>query len=190
MRGSFGPRMQWLSLLLVLGCAHREAVRSTGEGGSPEAARYYPLAVGREWTYQARFLGERRVLTVRILKQEGGYFVDSQGGMLKVDSAGVRDRQRYLLQTPLDVGRTWVNVLSANSAEHYRIESVGSPCEAPAGRFEDCAVVESSTLLPKAEGSLLNRLTFGAGVGLVRSEVYLLRGGRRSLQSELLLQSY
>src|SRR5690348_15224490 len=102
------------AVALALGCSHSAAAVNAAEPGPP-AASFYPLEVGRAWTYETQLLGERREVTVVVLREEGGYFIDSQGGHLKVDAAGVRDRQRYLLQNPVREGATWTNVVGPDS---------------------------------------------------------------------------
>ncbi len=72
-------------------------------------------------------------MDVKILKEEDGFFQDSQGGQLMVDSFGIRDQKRYLLRGPVESGRTWTNVVSVSSTEHYQILQAGFPCQAPAG---------------------------------------------------------
>ena len=62
-------------------------------------------------------------------------------------------------------------------------------CTAPAGNFPDCVEVESR--ISPAEGvELLNRITFAAGVGMVRIRTTLLRNGAETPQTELLLTAY
>jgi hypothetical protein len=183
---------RWVAVLWacsVWGCAHSTPSSGTGEV-TPRASLFYPLGVGHVWTYQTQLLGGKKEIVVRVLREEGGYFVDTQGGQLRVDSAGVRDHQRYLLQEPIREGNTWTNVLSANEAEHYRILSVGASCEAPAGKFEGCVQVEGRTLLGNSAGTLVILMTFAPEVGLVRSEVVLESQGKRTLQSQLLLKSH
>jgi hypothetical protein len=104
----------------------------------------------------------------------------------------VRDQVRYLLHEPLSVGATWTSVVAPGSAEHYRIVSVRAPCEAPAGKFSDCLEVESRTLAdPKTPGRLLvNRVTFAAGVGIVRLRTALEEGTKSAPMAELLLSAF
>lgn len=155
--------------LALAGCAH-----SGRDGGSAAprrtAADYYPLGIGNRWVYEINGRSDRTV-TVEILRQDSdGFFVDSQGGQLRADAFGIRDPKRYLLRDPLEQGRTWTNIVSVSSAERYAISSVGTPCEAPAGKFEDCVQVEAKNRVD-ANVTLVNRQTYAPGVGLVRVQV-------------------
>jgi hypothetical protein len=170
------------------GCASPAGARRGG-GGGLTAAEYYPLAVGNRWTYQRTLLGEAGTSVVEILRHEGGYFYDSEGGELTVDGYGVRDRKRYLLQEPIEPGRQWTNVVSASSIERYRIADVGFPCEAPAGRFEACVLVEGRNRIDD-QTTLINRLTFAPGVGIVRIEVLAEARGQQVPQAQLALEAF
>ena len=183
----------------LLGCAHEAApppattaAAATGAAKLPESARYFPLAVGNTWTYEATYLGERSTRRVEVVAFRDGSYVDGEGRTLRVDREGVRDQVRYLLHEPLSVGATWTSVVAPGSAEHYRVTSVHGPCEAPAGKFADCVEVESRTLAdPKTPARLLvNRVTFAAGVGIVRVRTALEEGTRSAPTAELLLTAY
>ena len=183
----------------LLGCAHEAApppattpATATSPAKLPESARYFPLAVGNTWTYEAAYLGERSTRRVEVVAFRDGNYVDGDGRTLRVDREGVRDQVRYLLHEPLSVGATWTSVVAPGSAEHYRITSVHAPCEAPAGKFPDCVEVESRTLAdPKTPGRLLvNRVTFAAGVGIVRVRTALEEGTTSAPTAQLLLTAY
>ena len=150
---------------------------------------YYPLAVGNSWTYRVRFLGEERQQKVEIVREEDGYFRDNQGGRLAEDAYGVRDEKRYLLRYPLEPGKTWSNVVSVSSVEHYKILETGSRCQAPAGAFDGCLRVESRNRVD-AKTVLVNTVTFAPEVGVVRIEVVAEVGQQRIPQTELSLVSY
>src|SRR5262249_21502885 len=150
----------------------------------PSVAEYYPLAVGNRWTYQANLLGERRVRQVEIVKQEGNYFIDNQGGELTVDALGIRDRKRYLIREPLVIGSSWTNVVSVSSVEYYGVRDVGC-CDAPAGHFDDCVRVEGRNRVDDRT-TLVNELTLAAGTGIVRVEVVAEVEGKRVPQTQLL----
>jgi hypothetical protein len=100
-----------LLLLAALGCAHDPAPSaagaprpaSTGHPGGA-AGRYFPLAVGNRWTYEATYLGEKSSREVELVAFRDGSFVDREGRALRVDSRGLRDQTRYLLHEPLVVG--------------------------------------------------------------------------------------
>jgi len=190
---------RWCVLAAGLaGCAHEASPPSTTAAAPasatklPDSARYFPLAVGNTWTYEATYLGERSTRRVEVVAFRDGSYVDGDGRTLRVDREGVRDQVRYLLHEPLTVGATWTSVVAPGSAEHYRIVSVHAPCEAPAGKFPDCLEVESRTLAdPKTPGRLLvNRVTFAGGVGIVRVRTALEEGTRSAPTAELLLRAF
>jgi hypothetical protein len=192
---------RWAVLALaVVGCAHEaaaptQATSSRGKApaaGLPESARYFPLAVGDRWTYQATYLGERSTRQVELVAFRDGSYVDRDGRALRVDSEGLRDQVRYLLRDPLTVDATWTSVVAPGAAENYRVLSVHAPCEAPAGRFPDCVVVESRATADPSNPArvLVNRITFAAGVGIVRVQTALSEGQRSIPTAELLLTSF
>lgn len=170
------------------GCASSQAQVEEKPRDSGQLADYYPLAVGNTWSYVVDGRSDKRV-DVKILKEEDGFFHDSQGGQLMVDSFGIRDQKRYLLRGPVEPGRTWTNVVSVSSTERYQILQAGVSCEAPAGVFRDCVQVEARNRVD-ADTTLVNTFTFAPGVGLVRIQVEAERGGRRIPQTWLELTSY
>jgi hypothetical protein len=173
-----------LAVALVAGCAKRVET----EVERPQST-YYPLAVGNSWTYKVRFLGEERQQKVEILRSEDGYFVDTQGGKLVEDAYGVRDQKRYLLRYPLEPGKTWTNVVSVSSVEHYKILETGSRCRVPAGDFQGCVRVESRNRVD-AKTVLVGLFTFAPEVGMVHIEVVAEIGQQRIPQTEMSLVSY
>lgn len=192
---------RWAVLALaVIGCAHEaaapnQATSSQGKAPAarlPESARYFPLAVGDRWTYQATYLGERSTRQVELVAFRDGSYVDRDGRALRVDSEGLRDQVRYLLKDPLSVDATWTSVVAPGAAENYRVLSVHAPCEVPAGRFPDCVVVESRATADPSNPArvLVNRITFAAGVGIVRVQTALSEGQRSIPTAELLLTSF
>jgi len=182
----------------LLGCAHEappppaSAAASARAGKIPDSSRYFPLAVGNHWTYEATYLGERSTRRVEVVAFRDGNYVDGDGRALRVDREGVRDQVRYLLHEPLSVGATWTSVIAPGSAEHYKILSVRSPCEAPAGKFPDCVEVESRAIVdPRTPGRLLvNRVTFAAGVGIVQVRTALEEGTKSAPTAQLLLTAF
>ncbi|MFB1479028.1 hypothetical protein [Corallococcus sp. RDP092CA] len=174
------------STLVGSGCAKRVEADARP---SPEAiAQYYPLAVGNAWTYRIDGRDDKPV-TVEIVKEQDGYFVDNQGGQLTVDAFGLRDPKRYLLRGPLEAGRGWNNVVSVSSTERYQLVQVGFACQVPAGSFPNCVSVEGRNKVD-AQTTLVNTMTFAAGVGLVRVDVAMEHGGKRVPQTELELISF
>ena len=88
--------------------------------------------MGNRWTYRVNGREDKPV-DVEILKEEDGFFHDSQGGQLMVDAFGVRDQSATCCASRVEPGRTWTNVVSVSSTERYQILEAGMPCEAPAG---------------------------------------------------------
>jgi len=155
----------------------------------PEVAAYYPLAVGNSWTYSANVLGERTEQKISIVRQDFGFFVDDQKGRLKVDAYGLRDDRRYLLREPLEEGRSWTSVVSAQSVEHSRIVEVDKPCTVPAGAFLHCLTVENRNRQDEHH-TMVMRMTFAPEVGIVRVQTTLDNDGKLVPQSELELVSF
>ena len=189
----------WALLTLgLLGCAHEAAPPPAPAAPTavapalPESARYFPLAVGNRWTYEATYLGEKSTRPVEIVGFRDGSYVDKDGRTLRIDREGIRDQVRYLLHEPLNAGATWTSVIAPGSAEHYKIVSVHAPCQVPAGRFPDCIEVESRTLAdPKTPGrSLVNRVTFASGVGIVQVRTALEEGSKSAPTAELRLTAF
>ncbi|MBU8900376.1 hypothetical protein DRW03_08080 [Corallococcus sp. H22C18031201] len=169
------------------GCAkHVEAESSASSIAS--LSEYYPLAVGNRWTYRVNGRDDKAV-TVEIVKEEAGFFLDSQGGQLAVDGFGLRDPKRYLLRGPLETGRSWTNVVSVSSTERYQILQAGASCEAPAGTFQNCVQVEGRNRVD-TRTTLINTMTFAPGVGMVRVEVAAEHDGQRVPQTSLSLESF
>jgi hypothetical protein len=108
---------------------------------------------------------------------------------LAIDGLGLRDEKRYLLKEPIEVGHSWTNVVSASSAEHYKITDFGSPCRVPAGTFPKCVRVESRNRMDE-QRTLVNELTFAPSVGIVRIELTLEAGGKRVPQSTFELKEF
>jgi len=191
---------RWVVLTAgLIGCAHEAAAPPPASAESPatagkipDSARYFPLAVGNHWTYDATYLGERSTRKVEVVAFRDGNYVDGDGRALRVDREGVRDQVRYLLHEPLTVGATWTSVVAPGSAEHYRVLSVREPCEVPAGKFKDCVEVESRTIAdPTHPGRfLVNRVTFAAGVGIVRVRTALEEGQHAAPTAELQLTAF
>ncbi|RKH86119.1 hypothetical protein D7Y21_21665 [Corallococcus sp. AB045] len=175
------------SSLVGSGCAKR--VESDTRPSPESIAQYYPLAVGNAWTYRIDGRDDKPVTVEIVKEQEDGFFMDNQGGQLKVDAFGLRDPKRYLLRGPLEAGRGWNNVVSVSSTERYQLVQVGFACKVPAGSFPNCVSVEGRNKVD-AQTTLVNTMTFAAGVGLVRVDVATEHEGKRVPQTELELISY
>jgi hypothetical protein len=171
---------------LLAACAHGPDTRQKDSN----VAEYYPLAVGNSWSYRVELLGSPpEDHEISITKEDKGRFTDSTGNVLTVDSFGIRDEKRYLLRAPLEVGTKWNNVVSVSSYEQYAIVEAGQACDAPAGSFQDCVVVESRN---KGDGEhvLINTLTFAPKVGLIRVATVLDSDGKRIPQAKLELTKF
>jgi hypothetical protein len=182
-----------VSLLLVAGCSH---VETAGSGKASAAARleeYYPLAVGNCWTYATSFQGQTQPdLKVCIVKEADGFFIDDQKvpSRLRFDAAGLRDgKVRYLLKVPLEEGNKWMSVADVRTVEHYQIEAVGKKIEVPAGVFSDCVMVRMEVRITE-EQSMINRITFAPGVGILEIYVSLKKGAEQLPQSVMRLKKY
>lgn len=186
------------SLIIVLACflvlaACRKRVENPDEirKGDTSAAEYYPLAVGNSWTYQARYLGEERQITVAITGNESGYFqFNDPNTRLTTDAWGVRDEKRYLLRDPVTVGEDWSTIVSVSSMERYRIIEAGQSCSVPAGTFQDCVRVEGKNRADK-KVTLVNEMTFAKGVGVVRIKTLIeTADGQKIPQTQMELTKY
>ncbi len=157
-----------------------------------EVARYFPLAVGNEWTWADRSPHQPgaapRTRTVRILSRDGeGYFLDDERGALQAAGGCIRDRSRRILCAPLEPGHAWSSVLSLTSTEHYRIEATGVTVKVPAGTFEDCVVVRARNRAGDDADTVLE-IAYAPDVGPVRLETWVEVKGRRipQVRAELL----
>jgi hypothetical protein len=179
-----------LTALCLSACVTTPA--GPGEARKPTvtAAEFYPLAVGNQWTYEVQLLGEKRTIDVSTLKKNPeGFVEDSTGAQFLADSYGVRDQKRYLLRNPIETGTRWTNVVSVSSIENYEIVAAQQACEAPAGKWEGCVVVESRNRVE--EGTVLvNEMTFAPGVGIVRLNTVLESNGKQIPQSSLALLKF
>ncbi|MGO9829231.1 MAG: hypothetical protein ACLPJH_03755 [Myxococcaceae bacterium] len=176
----------WLGAGL-LACAHPVAPEAPPPSPTG-AARYFPLAVGNRWSYRAT-PGSNAVEVVEIRGVHDGQYSDNKGRLLWVSPDGLRDQSRVILRSPVETGRSWTVVLGPDSVEHWHIQSVGTPCTAPAGSFPDCVEVESR-ISPAPGVELRNRITFAAGVGVVSIRTTLVRNGVETPQTELVLTAY
>jgi hypothetical protein len=182
-------KLHLLVIMLLAACTHAPTARRA-TAPKLRAGDYYPLTVGNSWTYEVQLLGETRAMEVRLLKETADGFVeDSTGAQLKVDSLGIRDPKRYLLQEPVEVGHRWTNVVSVSSVERYEIVAADQPCEAPAGTWASCVIVQSTNRIKDGE-LLVNEMTFARGVGIVRVITSLESEGRRIPQTSVALMKY
>lgn len=150
----------------LLACATAPAKPSAPEA---TARDYAPLPVGASWTYQVSYPGQAGEMTVKLTGENDGFVLDDKNGAFKHTQEGLRDRERYLIRHPLQPGNKWTTVVGPSAVEHLQIDSVGAPCEAIAGRFEDCIEVSGSIRRDK-NMTLLIHWTWARGVGLVKLE--------------------
>ncbi|HVP66191.1 MAG TPA: hypothetical protein VMT17_02895 [Anaeromyxobacteraceae bacterium] len=188
------PRLALLLLAAAAAaCAHAGDL-PTGASAPERPGRYFPLAVGNEWTYVDRSpqlaVGDARRRTVRIVSLDrDGYYVDSARGALRAGRDCIEDRSRRILCTPFEVGRRWSSVVSVGSTEHYEIAGVGETVHVPAGTFEGCVRVRARTRAgPDAENVL--EISYAPGVGPVRIETYAVVQGKVTPQVIGELASY
>lgn len=177
-----------LFLMLTACATSSQSTKKTAE--AVEAGAYYPLELGTVWTYEVKLLGETRQIEVSTTRKgDDGYVEDSTGARFLVDAYGVRDQKRYLLRNPIAAGTKWTNVVSVSSVESYEILAVDQSCDAPAGTWERCVVVESRNRVQ--EGTVLvNEMTFAPGVGIVRLSTVLESNGKQIPQSTLSLMKF
>lgn len=184
------PVLFALSLSLSLGPLACAGSRSAATGPRLSAGDYAPYAEGASWVNQANFMGQTSERKVTVLRKKDGFWLDDAGGRFQLTASGLRDPKRYLIQAPIEVGHSWKAVLSVSAVERYRIRSVGKPCQSPAGRFEDCLVVEAK-LSRGDKLSLNSRFTWARGVGLVRVETETeAKGGELKPQTKIELLRY
>lgn len=182
-------RLVLIAALALTACT--TTAKSTGPS-KPQvtAGDFYPLTIGQTWTYEITLLGETRTIDVTTLRKNADGFVeDSTGAQFLVDGFGVRDQKRYLLRNPIVTGTKWTNVVSVSSVEAYEILGAGQPCDAPAGKWEGCVVVESRNRVEEGV-VLVNEMTFAPGVGIVRLSTVLESNGKQIPQSTLALMKF
>lgn len=178
-----------VTLIVLASCATQKGAEATDQKSGRTAADYFPLKAGTAWQYEAAMLGEKRVLPVTILKVVDGVAEDSTGARLLADAWGVRDERRYLLRNPIETGTRWNNVVSPSSVENYQILSADQPCDAPAGHWDACVIVESRNRIDQNK-TLVNEMTLAPGVGIVRMATTLEDGANRLPQSQLTLLKF
>ena len=178
------------ALALSFACAHRAPAPPAAD-----AAAYFPLAVGNEWTYadESPALppgssgGERKI---RIVERTGdGYFRDTERGELRADGGCVHDRLRRLLCGPVAAGTQWSSVVAASSTERFEIASVGEEVQTPAGRFGGCVRVRAHNRANAATDYVIET-TYAPGVGPVKLETFAVVNGVVQAQVRAVLRAY
>ena len=184
--------MNRILLLCALAFASCTAASKTTapSKAEPTAGDFYPLAIGTTWSYEVKLLGATRMIDVTTLrKNSDGFVEDSTGAQFLIDGFGVRDQKRYLLRNPIAAGTRWTNVVSVSSVEAYEITAANQPCDAPAGNWEGCVVVQSRNRVEEGI-TLVNEMTFAPGVGIVRLSTVLESNGKLIPQSTLALMQF
>jgi hypothetical protein len=179
-------------LMIIAGCGHVETV-DTKKAVTAQLDEYYPLSVGSCWTYATSFQSQAQPdLKVCIVKEEEGFFLDNRPvpSRLRFDAAGLRDgKVRYLLKAPLEEGQKWMSVADVRTVEHFQIESVGKKVKVPAGVYKDCVVVRMEVRISE-EDSMINRMTFAPGIGIVEIRASFKKGAKHLPQSLMQLKKY
>lgn len=175
--------------LALFGCAHRPEGPRAAEHRL--ARDFQPLAVGNTWTYAGTMMGQPVQKTLTLTGVEDGFYLfdDEARSRMKVDDLGLRDEKRYLLQQPVEKGRTWSSIVSVSSTERYEILDAGFVCEVPAGRFDGCVTVRAINRID-ARRQFRMDWTYAPGVGQVRMSFAVLDGEREIPQGSIELQSY
>jgi hypothetical protein len=154
-----------------------------------EPAEYYPLAVGNSWKYSANMLGDHSEDTITITRSEFGWFVDDHKSRLTVDAYGLRDDKRYLIRTPLEVGKGWTSQVSVQSVERAKIVDTDEAVTVLAGAFDHCLTVETTNRQDDTK-TLIMRMTFAPHVGIVRIQTSMDAEGKVTPQASVELMAY
>lgn len=170
-------RLAVLAALALVACAKNATIAEPPP--KYRAADYQPLAIGNQWTYAGKVMGQPVQKTITIVGVRDGYFVDDANGRLRVDSTGLRDDKRYLLQDPIKRGHSWASIVSVASTERYEIVDTGFTVNTPAGSFDDCILVRGTNRIDQRR-EMLNEWTFAPGVGIVRMAT-MVRDGDKEL---------
>jgi hypothetical protein len=172
----------------LLLCACKSGPQPAATTASEDANRYYPLAVGNSWTYA--FRGSDKQETIRIIGQDGPWFIDDHRGRLRYEKDGVRDADRYLLRGPLAVGAKWSAVENL-VVQRFEVVSVDSSAVTEAGTFTRCVVVRNQQPLAKKGAAFVTEWTYAPRVGLVQLVTSTLDAqGRQQEQTRLQLVAY
>ena len=179
-------------LMVIAGCSHVE-IADTKKAATAQLEEYYPLSVGNCWTYATSFQNQSQPdLKVCIVKEDKGFFLDNRPvpSRLRLDATGLRDgKVRYLLKAPLEEGQKWMSVADVRTVEHYQIEAVDRKVKVPAGVYKDCVVVRMEVRMSE-ENSMINRMTFAPGTGIVEIRASFKKGAEHLPQSLMQLKKY
>jgi hypothetical protein len=153
-------------------------------------AGYYPLAVGNEWTYELSTPGaEKKRDTIKIVRQDRGWYVDDHKGRLRIDADGLRDADRYLLRGPVKQGAKW-SAVEDLVVQRFEITATDASEVTPAGTFLHCVTVRNEQPLGQRKGKFVTEWSYAPGVGLVRMKTAVDDGGNVVPQVSLALVEY
>lgn len=177
-------KIAWVLLLL---CACKSGPEPAPSASGEDATLYYPLAVGNSWTYAQR--GADKEETIQIVGRDGPWFLDDHRGRLRYEKDGVRDRDRYLLRTPLSEGAKWTAVDNL-VVQHFEVVTMDASAVTRAGTFTHCAVVRNEQPLTKG-GKFVTEWTYARKVGMVQLVTSTVDAhGRQQEQTRLQLVAY
>ena len=180
-----------VAVLVVHACAH--APDGQTESKQVELESFMPLAVGNQWIYATQFRGQKQPdLTVSIVKQEKGVFIDNrpQPSRMRFDAHGLRDGNvRYLLKAPLEKGNKWMSVADVKTVERYEIIDTQRTVRTASGTFEGCVTVRMEVRISQ-DKVMRNDMTFAPSVGMVEVKTSLLVGSKLLPQSLMLLKQH
>jgi hypothetical protein len=165
-------------LCLLAACKSGPQAVDAKSSAPVEAKAYYPLAVGNSWTYELRGFGQTRRETVQIVGSDGPWFLDDHKGRLRYEPDGVRDSDRYLLRTPVNVGSKWTAVDNL-VVQKFEIVATDANEVTLAGTFTGCAVVRNEQPLQK-QGRFVTDWTYCPRVGLTELVTRMLDSGGKS----------
>jgi hypothetical protein len=196
-RRLFWPVILLITLLALSACKSGPQPKTAASNPDLDASGrlaahvFMPLNLGNSWTYNREFLGEKGVFSVMIVSRDKeGFFLDDHGGRFMLTPFGLRDLDRYMLLSPLETGHRWRAQIAVNIAEHFEILDDAALVTVPAGAFERCLVVQSTTYTTESV-RMITTTTYAPHVGMIRMETRLENNqGRQSRQFLLELTGY
>jgi hypothetical protein len=180
-----------LGLAALCACAAGSADRASDKpaAASPPVDAFYPLKLGNEWTYEVTSGGKSKRDTVRIVGQQGPWFLDDHRGRYRMDDGGLRDPDRYLLRAPLQMGAKWTAVEDL-VVQRFEVIAVDASEVTPAGTFLRCVTVRNEQPLGPQRGTFVTEWTYAPGVGLVRLRTTVSKDGQTLPQVTAALVEY
>lgn len=163
--------------------------------GNPDTG-YYPLSLGRAWTYVIKDLAppaHTSTVTWKVTMEEPGspivyqvwptpMQVDDEAFRLRVTEVGIQevDTGAYIMKFPIATGAAWESRGKADRVRPgrtFRVVSTESDCVSGAGRHSGCAVIEDID----RRFNLRTVTTYARGVGPVKFDYYRKSGAREIL---------